>query len=260
MKYLGITLERPKIGVFSFTGCEGCQLQIANKEETLKDLFGLVEVVNFREISSERRDDYEIAFVEGSITTESESARVKKIRKQAGTLVAIGACACLGGVNNLKNRFPLPDVVKEVYGTHTIDTGPVRKVKDVVHVDIELPGCPISKPEFEWLVRQLVLGIEPQFLQYSVCVECKQRLNSCVFDMGMMCLGPVTRAGCNAVCPRNRLGCWGCRGPAEEANFESLMEILREKGFSKEHIAERMNFFNAFSGILGNECEGRETD
>jgi len=83
------------------------------------------------------------------------------------------------------------------------------------------------------LVRHLVLGIEPQFPKYPVCVECKQRLNSCVLDMGMMCLGPVTRAGCNAVCPRNRLGCWGCRGPSEEANFESLIEILREKGFRK---------------------------
>lgn len=248
MKYLGITLPKPKIGVFSFTGCEGCQLQIANNEERLKDLFGLVDVVNFREISSERRGDYEIAFVEGSITTEGEAARLKKIREQAGILVSIGACASLGGVNNLRSRFPLPEVVKEVYGAHSIDTGPVRKVREVVPVDIELPGCPISKPEFEWLVRHLVLGIEPQFPKYPVCVECKQRLNSCVLDMGMMCLGPVTRAGCNAVCPRNRFGCWGCRGPSEEANFESLMQILREKGFSEEHIAERIQFFNAFSG------------
>jgi coenzyme F420-reducing hydrogenase gamma subunit len=250
MKYLGITLERPKIAVFGFTGCQGCQLQIANKEETLKDLFGLVEVVNFREISSEKRDDYEIAFIEGSITTDSEAARLKKIRKQARILVAIGACACLGGVNNLKSRFPLPDVVTEVYDGQSIETGPVRQVKEVVHMDIELPGCPISKPEFEWLVRHLVLGIEPQFPKYPVCVECKQRLNSCVFDMGMMCLGPVTRAGCNAICPRNRFGCWGCRGPSEEANFESLMEILRERGFGKGHIDERMNFFNAFTGIV----------
>lgn len=253
MKYLGITLERPKIGVFDFTGCEGCQLQIANKEEDLKDLFDLVEIVNFREISSDRREDYEIAFIDGCITTDSEVARLKKIRKQAGILVAMGACACLGGVNNLRSRFSLSDVIREVYDRHHINTGPVRKVADVVHVDIELPGCPISKPEFEWLVRHLVLGIEPQFPKYPVCVECKQRLNSCVLDMGLMCLGPVTRAGCNAVCPRNRLGCWGCRGASEEANFESLIEILREKGFTEEHIAERVKFFNAFSGVLNSD-------
>lgn len=250
MKYLGITLERPKIGVFGFTGCEGCQLQIANKEETLKNLFNSIEVVNFREISSDGCDDYEIAFVEGSITTESEVTRLQKIRNQAKTLVAMGACACLGGVNNLKSRFPLSDVVKEVYGMHPVDTGPVRRLQDVVSVDIDLPGCPISKSEFEWLVRNLVLGIKPQFPQYPVCVECKQQLNSCVFDMGMMCLGPVTRGGCNAICPRNRFGCWGCRGHSEEANFESLMRVLRERGFEDEHISERINFFNAFNGIL----------
>ena len=248
MNYLGIPLEKPKVGVFGFTGCEGCQLQIANKEETLLDLLGAIEVLNFRLISSDKQDGYDIAFVEGSITTDDEVARLKKIRRQAKILVAMGACACLGGVHNLRERFPLADTVKEVYGTYPVETGPVRKVSDIVSVDIELPGCPISKPEFEWLVRHLILGLEPQFPQYSVCVECKQRFNTCVFDLGMMCLGPVTRAGCDAICPRNHLGCWGCRGPADEANFESLVEILREKGFSERQIAERAQFFNAFSG------------
>ena len=107
---------------------------------------------------------------------------------------------------------------------YIIESGKVRRVADVVPVDIELPGCPISKPEFEWLVRQLVMGVEPQFLRYPICVECKQRINTCVMDMGILCLGPVTRAGCNAVCPRNRAGCWGCRGPSEEANYESLVD------------------------------------
>ena len=249
MKYLGIPLKKPKVGFFGFTGCEGCQLQIANKEGTLGDLLGSIEVLNFRLISSDKNDGYDIAFVEGSITTEDEVARLKSIRNQAKILVAMGACASLGGVNNLRERFPLPDTVKEVYGTHSIDTGHVRKLSDVVPVDIELPGCPISKSEFEWLVRHLILGLEPQFPQYPVCVECKQRHNACVFDLGMMCLGPVTRAGCNAICPRNRFGCWGCRGPSEEANFESLIQLLRERGFTERQIAERANFFNAFSGI-----------
>ena len=139
--------------------------------------------------------------------------------------------------------------MEEVYGANPVDTGEVRKVSDVVTVDIELPGCPISKPEFEWLVQNLILGMEPKFPQYSVCVECKQRLNACLFDMGMICLGPITRAGCNAICPRNHLGCWGCRGPSEEANYESLLQILREHRFPDRKIAERMQFFNAFSGV-----------
>jgi coenzyme F420-reducing hydrogenase gamma subunit len=249
MNYLGITLEKPRVGFFGFTGCEGCQLQIANKEETLADLLGSVEVRNFRLISSDKLDGYDVAFIEGSITNDEEVERLKRIRNQAKVLVAMGACACQGGVNNLRERFDLAETVKEVYGNHPIKTGPVRKVADVVPVDIELPGCPISKPEFEWLVRHLILGIEPRFPQYSVCVDCKQRLNACVFDMGMICFGPVTRAGCNAICPRNRLGCWGCRGPSEEANYDSLVQILAERGFSKEQVAERAQFFNAFHGI-----------
>jgi coenzyme F420-reducing hydrogenase gamma subunit len=249
MNYLGIPLEKPKIGSFGFTGCEGCQLQISNKEETLGDLLGAIDVRNFRLISSDKHDDYDIAFVEGAITTSEEVARLKRIRKQAKILVAMGACACLGGVNNLRERFSLADTMKEVYGAHPIGTGPVRKVSDVVSVDIELPGCPISKPEFEWLVRHLILGLEPQFPQYPVCVECKQRFNTCVLDLGMICLGPVTRAGCNAVCPRNHMGCWGCRGPSDETNYESLIQILRDRGFSDGQIAERAHFFNAFNGV-----------
>lgn len=249
MKYLGIPLDKPKIGVFGFTSCEGCQLQIANKEDTLADLLSSIEVMNFRLISSEKQDDYDIAFVEGSITTDDEAARLMRIRAQAKILIAMGACACLGGVNHLRERFKLTAAVNEVYGPHPVDTGPVRKLSEVVDVDIELPGCPISKSEFERMVQQLILGLEPQFPQYPVCVECKQRLNTCVIDMGIICLGPITRAGCNAICPRNHLGCWGCRGPAEEANYESLLQILKERGFSDRKIAERAHFFNAFAGI-----------
>lgn len=249
MNYLGIPLEKPKIGVFGFTGCEGCQLQIANNEETLADLLGSIEVMNFRLISSDKHDGYDIAFVEGSITTDDEAERLKNIRRQAKILIAMGSCACFGGVNNLRERFKLTETVEAVYGEIPVATGPVRMVPDIVTVDIKLPGCPISKPEFEWLVRHLILGLEPQFPQYSVCVECKQRLNACVFDLGMICLGPVTRAGCNAICPRNHLGCWGCRGPAEETNYDSLLQIIRERGFSEAKLAERAQFFNGFSGV-----------
>lgn len=249
MNYLGIPLDKPKVGVFGFTGCEGCQLQIANKEDTLAALLAAIDIRNFRLISSDKTDDYDIAFVEGSIVTDEEAAELKKIRAQAKILVAMGACAILGGVHNLRARFPLPETVEAVYGDQPKAVGSVRRLSDVVPVDLELPGCPINKAEFEWLVRHLILGIEPQFPQYSVCMECKQRVNSCVLDMGILCMGPVTRGGCTAICPRNHFGCWGCRGPAEEANYESLVQILRDHGFSERKIAERASFFNAFNGI-----------
>ena len=249
MNYLGIPLDKPKVGVFGFTGCEGCQLQIANKEDTLAALLGAIEIRNFRLISSDKADDYDIAFVEGSVVTDEEVAELKKIRAQAKILVAMGACAILGGVHNLRSRFPLPETIEAVYGEQPQAVGPVRRLSDVVPVDLELPGCPINKAEFEWLVRHLILGIEPQFPQYSVCMECKQRVNSCVLDMGTLCMGPVTRGGCNAICPLNHFGCWGCRGPAEEANYHSMAQILRDHGFSERKIAERASFFNAFNGI-----------
>jgi coenzyme F420-reducing hydrogenase gamma subunit len=251
MKYLGIELSKPKVAVFGFTGCEGCQLQLMNNEQNLKDLFALIDLVEFRLISSDKIGGFDIAFVEGSITTQREIEVLKEIRAQAMLLVAIGACACLGGVNNLRDRFEISDAVNDVYGEFEISSGPVRRLSDVVAVDMELPGCPISKDEYEWLVRQLILGVEPQFPGYPVCVECKQRINACVMDMGILCLGPITRAGCSAVCPRNRAPCWGCRGPSEDANYESLAEILREHGFSDETIAERVSFFNAFSATEG---------
>lgn len=248
MKYLGIELPKPKVAVFGFTGCEGCQLQLSNHEHNLKDLFASIEIVEFRLISSDKLGDYDIAFVEGSITTPREVEALKVIRAQAKLLVAMGACACLGGVNNLRERFELSDALETVYGKHKFESGPVRRLSDIVPVDLELPGCPISKPEFEWLVGQLILGSDPQFPRYSVCVECKQRIHTCVMDMGILCLGPITQAGCDAICPRNRAGCWGCRGPSEEANYASLLEALHEYGFSDTHIAERASFFNAFSG------------
>ena len=129
MKYLGIELPKPRVAVFGFTGCEGCQLQLSNNEESLKDLFGLVEVVEFRLISSDKLGDYDIAFVEGSITTEAEVNAVMEIRDQAKILIAMGACACLGGVNNLRERFQLEDTIAEVYGDHGIESGRVRRVR-----------------------------------------------------------------------------------------------------------------------------------
>lgn len=253
MKYLGITPVKPRLAVFDFTCCEGCELQLANKEGTLLDFLSLVEIVNFREVSSDKSDEYDIALVEGSISRKDEVERIRKIRKNAKVLVALGSCACFGGVNYLKNHYPLRDVIKEVYGRNTVETSKVKRISDVVKVDLEIPGCPISKAEVEKIVVNLVTGTDVKIPKYPVCVECKQQINTCVMDLGRICLGPVSRAGCGAVCPSGKVGCLGCRGPAEGANFQSLRELLREKGFTHRQIKERMDFFNAFSGVTENE-------
>ncbi|MGD2272173.1 MAG: hypothetical protein PVI06_17355 [Desulfobacterales bacterium] len=253
MNYLGIEIRKPKVAFFDFTCCEGCQLQIANKEDSLIDFLSMVEVVNFREISSEKKDDFEIAFIEGAVSRQDEIERLKKIRKRAKLLVALGTCACYGGVNSLKNSFSVEDVVNEVYGNNSVETLPVKSVKEVVAVDFEIPGCPISKAEFESIVLHLVLGADFRFKKYPVCVECKQNLNHCLLDEGKICLGPITRAGCNAVCINGKLPCYGCRGPAEENNWPSLKHILTEKGFSLEQIDEKTSFFNSLKEIARNE-------
>jgi len=246
MKYLGIEPKKLKIGVFDFTCCEGCELQLANKESTLVPFLDLLEIDNFREISSYRGQDYDIALIEGAISRDDEVERLKDIREKASVLVALGTCACFGGVNALKNRFPIDDVVREVYGEHDVSTRKVRSVDEVVEVDLKIPGCPVSKDEVEKIVVSLVSRAEVTFPNYPVCVECRQKINTCVFEVGEICLGPITRAGCGAVCTTGKVGCLGCRGPALEANFDSFWEIALERGFTKEEINEKLGFYNAF--------------
>ena len=259
MKYLGIEPNKPRVAVFDFTSCEGCELQLANKEDTLVEFLSSVEVVEFREISSDRSDDYDIAMIEGSITRSDEIERLLKIRAKANVLVALGTCACFGGVNKLKNVFDLDDANREVYGSRTKETLQARAVHEVVKVDLKIPGCPVSKEEVERVVQHIVWDVPFHFPAYPVCLECKQRYTVCVCDLespgavtdgrGQLCLGPITRAGCNAPCPAGGLGCWGCRGPAEDANIESFLAIAREKGFTDREITERFEFFGGFEGV-----------
>ncbi len=255
MDYLGLKLKKPKVAFFDFTCCEGCQLQIANKEDTLIDFLSLVEVVNFREISSDKGDDYEIAFIEGGISRGDQLHLLKDIRSQAALVVALGTCACYGGVNALANKFSTNDLVREVYSNNPVETMPVKSIKEVVKVDFEIPGCPISKAEFENIAMHLIFGADFTFKKYPVCVECKQNLNHCLLDEGKVCLGSVTRAGCDAVCISGKLPCYGCRGPSAEQNWSSLKQILSDKGFSAEQIDEKVSFFNSFSEALNNESD-----
>ncbi|MFA6011388.1 MAG: hypothetical protein WC799_15485 [Desulfobacteraceae bacterium] len=249
MKYLGIEPKKPKIAVFDFTSCEGCQLQLVNKEETLADFLNAVEVVNFREASSARSDDYDIAIIEGAISRNDEVKRLTAIREKAKVLVALGTCACFGGINKLKNEFDMKDINKDIYGKDPKETLWVRSVSDVVKVDLEIPGCPVSKIEVESIVQHLIWDTPFSFPVYPVCVECKQRFTSCLMEKGQLCLGPITRGGCNAPCSVGGTGCWGCRGPAKDPNYESFFAITAEKGFSKTEVNERMGFYSAFQEV-----------
>jgi len=250
MKYLGFESARPRVAVFDFTGCEGCELQLANKEETLAPFLDAVEIVTFREVSSAESIEYDIAFVEGAISRQDEVERIKLIRERASVLVALGSCACFGGVNRLKNEHDLEAAKKEVYGDVQVDTLPVRAVHEIVKVDLEIPGCPVCKSEIERIVQHVVWDVPYHFPSYPVCMECKQRFTVCSYEKGQICLGPITRAGCNAPCPAAGLGCWGCRGPSQDANIDELVSLAKERGFSEEEIKERLSFFGGFEGVV----------
>ncbi len=250
MRYLGIEPSKPRIAVFDLTGCEGCELQLANKEETLAAFLGAVEIVQFREISSATADSYDLALIDGCVSSADEVQRLSTIRERAGLVVALGSCACFGGVCRMKNDYDLEAAKRTVYGDLAIVSERVRSVSEVVSVDLEIPGCPVNKDEVERIVQHLIWDVPYRFPSYPVCFECKQRFTVCTFERGQLCLGALTRAGCNAPCPAAGLGCWGCRGPAADCNFEEFLAGVRERGFADDEVRERLGFFGGFEGVV----------
>lgn len=241
-------MGKPKVAFFDFACCEGCQLTVVDALQTHVDLLDAVEIVNFREAISDQGQDYQIAFVEGSITREQDEERLRGIRAQADILVALGACAHTGGVNALKNLHPLEDVRKWVYGDKAdwYPTYPARPISAVVEVDAFVPGCPIDREEFIRVVKAVLVGKKPAIPDYPVCVECKKKGNVCVYELGMDCLGPVTRAGCGAICPTYGDGCEGCRGFIPDPNENAMKEVLDEAGLTVEEIMGRFTMFNTY--------------
>ena len=243
---------KPRVAFFDFTGCEGCQLDALNlTPEELLDLIAAVDIVNFREAMTERSEDYNIAFVEGSITRESEIPRLQKIRRQAKVLVALGACACIGGINCLKNHLSMDEALKIVYGKDAkyYDTIPARPLNAVVPVDYYVQGCPPITAELLKVLKALLLGKKPDIPNYPVCVECKMAGNVCVFERAMFCLGPVTRAGCGAICVNSGRHCWGCRGLVDEPNVDSEKEILKKHGLTVEQALEKFNIYDTYTEV-----------
>ena len=239
---------KPKVAFFDFTSCEGCQLTVVDSLQTHLDLLDAVEIVQFREAISERGEDYAVAFIEGSITRESDEARLKQIRERAALVVALGSCAHLGGVNAIKNLAPLEDVRQYVYGDKYawFPTYAARPISAVVKVDAFIPGCPIDREEFIGVVKAVLLGKKPPIPDYPLCVECKLKENVCLYDKGGVCAGPVTRAGCGAICPTYGDGCEGCRGMISNPNRDSMQTVMAAHGLTMHDIMARMTMFNSY--------------
>ncbi len=243
-------MAKPKIAIFDFACCEGCQLQIVNLEEEILDLLGGADVVEWREAMSEKSDEYDVAIIEGSITRMEDEERLKLIRSRAKVLIALGACATIGGINKLKNNFDdLDEVKKCVYGKAAgkphLRTGPTKALDEVVQVDYYVHGCPIDGKEFTYIVRCLLLGKNPEIPEWPVCVECKANGNPCLWQYDQVCLGPVIRAGCGARCPSNGFRCFGCRGYVDNPNVQAAKDVITRFGLSIDDLKTKMVLFGS---------------
>ncbi|MCD6351657.1 MAG: NADH:ubiquinone oxidoreductase [Armatimonadetes bacterium] len=242
-------MAKPTVAVFSFTGCEGCSLAILECENELLDIINLVEFVEWREAMSEKTDQMiDIGFVDGAISTHHDEKKIREIRERVRMLVPIGACAVNGGVNALKNRYGMSQVKEMVYGEAgaQFDTIPARPVHAVVPVEFEIPGCPMNSEEFLRVVADIAVGKTPRLPNYPVCVECKRKGNVCVFEKGMICMGPIARAGCGADCPSYGAWCEACRGFVDNPNDNAHWEVLQKYGLTVEEIMQRYDMFCAY--------------
>ncbi len=245
---------RPRIAVWKFASCDGCQLTMLNCEDELLALGDAVEIVNFPEATSTSMEGpYDISFVEGSVTTLGDARRIQEIRAQTSVLVTIGACATAGGIQALRNFGNIEEFRRVVYARpeyiSTLSTS--TAIQDHVQVDYELRGCPISKGQLLEVITALLDGRVPNTPTESVCTECKRRGSVCVMVAdGIPCLGPVTQAGCGAICPSFRRGCYGCFGPQDTPNTASLLKRLSGLGMDAGARSRIFRTFNAASPVF----------
>lgn len=242
---------RPKLAVYKFASCDGCQLALLSLEDELLSLVGEVEVAYFLEASSATAEGpYDVALVEGSVTTPHDAERIQAVRKDAKYLITIGACATAGGIQALRNWQDVDEFIRVIYTTpayiHSLkDSTPISKH---VAVDFELNGCPINKYQLLEVITALVQGRAPHLPSHSVCMECKRRGTVCVtVAQGIPCLGPLTHAGCGAICPAYNRGCYGCFGPMEKPNPDSLTAFLQKAGVPAGELLRLLRGFTGYA-------------
>ncbi len=245
-------MDKPKLGVFKFASCDGCQLSLLDAEDELLDVAGAIHVANFPEASREVvPGPYQVSLVEGSITTPHDAERIQEVRRESEFLVTIGACATAGGIQALRNWADVAEYTRYVYAHPEFISTLERStpVKNHVEVDFELRGCPINKYQLLEVVGAFLHGRRPNIPTFSVCVECKRRGNVCVMVAhGTPCLGPITQAGCTALCPTYNRGCYGCFGPMESPNVHSLGDWWLEMGVEQRDLVNALrSSFNGYA-------------
>jgi len=253
---------KPKLAVWKFASCDGCQLSILDCEDELLALAGAIEVANFLEASrAVSPGPYDLSLVEGSITTPHDAERIHGIRRDSKLLVTIGACATSGGLQALRNFADVTAWVPSVYAApdaiETLRTS--TPIANHVRVDFELPGCPVSKEQLLGVVAAVLQGRPPVLPSHGVCLDCKRRGVVCVaVAAGLPCLGPVTRTGCGALCPSFGRGCFGCFGPVKDPATDALAPVLRAAGLSDPDLVRIYRTFQAAAEPFRKASEAHE--
>lgn len=251
--------EKPRLAVFKFASCDGCQLSLLDAEDQILAVAGAVEIVYFPEATSRMEEGpYDIALVEGSVTTPHDAERIQQIRRDSKYLMTIGACATAGGIQALRNWADTDEFMRAVYASpeyiQVLESS--TPISDHVKVDFELRGCPINQYQLIEVIQSLLAGRIPRTPQHSVCLDCKRRGTVCVtVAQGIACLGPVTQSGCDALCPSYHRGCYGCYGPAPQSNLVSLTTLMEKEGESKTEVAHRLRNFNAYAPAFRTESQ-----
>lgn len=244
-------MPKPRLAVYKFASCDGCQLSLLDCEDELLAVAREVEIAYFAEAS--RRvlpGPYDLALVEGSVTTAHDRERIQEVRSESRFLVTIGACATSGGIQALRNFRDVTEFARLVYARPDyIDTlATSTAIADHVRVDFELRGCPIDKQQLLEVIISFLHGKRPLVRDHSVCVECKKAGTACLMvARGIACLGPVTHTGCNALCPSFDRGCYGCFGPKEATNTAALAARLKALGLPEAELLRRFRTYNAES-------------
>ncbi|MBF0253136.1 MAG: cytochrome B [Candidatus Omnitrophica bacterium] len=238
--------KKVKIAFFDFADCEGCQLQLTYLNEAFLGVLAHCDIVNFREAMSERSDDYDIAFIEGSITRKHDEERLKKIRENAKIIIAYGACACTGGVNGIRRKYTGDEAKEIVYKGREfpLEAGCPKPVHEVVKVDYYIHGCPTNNDETVEALKGILLGKGYTPPDHAVCVECKLKENVCLYEKGQVCMGPITRAGCGAWCTSYGNTCYGCRGMISNPHKDGQIDILKNNGYTVDELLQKFDLYN----------------
>lgn len=254
--------QRPKLAVWKFASCDGCQLSLLDCEDELLAVAGAVQIANFPEATrTVIKGPYDLSLVEGSITTPHDAERIHRIRRQSNYLITIGACATAGGIQALRNFKDVHDYIAIVYARpdYIESLKKSTPISEHIFVDYELRGCPINKYQLLEVITAFLHGRKPNIAPHSVCQECKQRGTACVLvAQGTPCLGPVTHAGCGAICPAYNRGCYGCFGPKETANTGSISQVWQGLGVKGEQLTHAFRSFNAYAESFRKESELHE--